>query len=147
MPNLFDMQQVCKVSQIQAKILNERNSFKHFRKSYQQQKQPPELFFEIRCSQKFHKIHRKPLVPESLFNTVAGLRPANLLKKRLQHRCFHVNFAKFPITPFLQNTSGWLLLQWRVQGQKCLVYVFDTLLISLDLPHQVLLEPLRTVLS
>ena len=39
-----------------------------------------------------------------------GLRPATLLKKRLRHRCFSVNFAKFLRTPFLQNTSGRLLL-------------------------------------
>ena len=39
-----------------------------------------------------------------------GLRPATLLKKRLWHKCFPVNFAKFLRTPFLQNTSGWLLL-------------------------------------
>ena len=37
-----------------------------------------------RCSEKFRKIHRKTLVPESLFfNNVAGLRPETLLKKRL----------------------------------------------------------------
>ena len=35
---------------------------------------------------------------------------ATLLKKRLWHRCFSVNFAKFLRTPFLQNTSGRLLL-------------------------------------
>ena len=35
---------------------------------------------------------------------------ATILKKRLWHRCFPVNFAKFLRTPFLQNTSGWLLL-------------------------------------
>ena len=33
------------------------------------------------------------------------------LKKRLWHRCFPVNFVKFLRTPFLQNTSGRLLLQ------------------------------------
>ena len=38
------------------------------------------------------------------------LRPATLLKKRLWHRCFHVNFAKFLRTPFSQNTSRRLLL-------------------------------------
>ena len=38
------------------------------------------------------------------------LRPATLLKKRLWERCFPVNFAKFLRTPFLQNTSGRLLL-------------------------------------
>ena len=35
---------------------------------------------------------------------------ATLLKKRLWHRCFPVNFAKFSRTPFLQNTSERLLL-------------------------------------
>ena len=35
---------------------------------------------------------------------------ATLLKKRLWHRCFPVNFAKFLRTPFSQNTSGRLLL-------------------------------------
>ena len=38
------------------------------------------------------------------------LRPTVLLKKRLWHRCFPVNFAKFLRTPFLQNTSGQLFL-------------------------------------
>ena len=33
-----------------------------------------------------------------------------LLKKRLWHRCFPVNFVKFLRTPFLQNSSGRLLL-------------------------------------
>ena len=32
-------------------------------------------------------------------------------KKRLWHRCLPVNFAKFLRTPFLQNTSGRLLLK------------------------------------
>ena len=31
------------------------------------QKQPPEVFFVKRCSEKFHKIHRKTPVPEPLF--------------------------------------------------------------------------------
>ena len=30
-------------------------------------KQPPEVFFKKKCSYKFHKIHRKTPVPESLF--------------------------------------------------------------------------------
>ena len=34
-------------------------------------------------------------VPDLFFNKVAGLRPATLLKKRLWHSCFPVNFAKF----------------------------------------------------
>ena len=39
-----------------------------------------------------------------------SLRPATLLKERRWHRCFPVNFVKFLRTPFLQNTSGQLLL-------------------------------------
>ena len=45
-----------------------------------------------------------------IFNKVAGLRPATLLKKRPWHWCFPVNFVKFPRTPLSQNTSGRLLL-------------------------------------
>ena len=37
--------------------------------------------------------------------------PATLLKKRLWHRYFSVNFAKFLRSTFLQNTSGRLLLK------------------------------------
>ena len=47
-------------------------------------------------------------------NTCAGaFIPATLLKERLLHRCFLVNFAKFLKIPFLQNTSKWLLLYYR----------------------------------
>ena len=38
---------------------------------------------------------KKTPVPETLFDKVAGLRPATLLKKSRLHRCFPVNFAKF----------------------------------------------------
>ena len=38
-------------------------------------------------------------MPESLLlNKVTGLRSATLFKKRLWHRCFPVNFAKFVTT-------------------------------------------------
>ena len=69
-----------------------------------------------RCSMKkgvprnFTKFTGKHLCQSLFFNKVAGLRPATLLKKRLWHRCFPVNFPKFLRTPFLQNTSGRLLL-------------------------------------
>ena len=42
------------------------------------------------------------LVPDLFLNKVAGLnrlRPATILKKRLWHRCFPVNFEKFLRTP------------------------------------------------
>ena len=65
---------------------------------------------EIGVLKNFTKFTGKHLCQSLFLNKVAGLRPATLLKKRLWHRCFPVNFAKFLRTPFLQNTSGRLLL-------------------------------------
>ena len=63
------------------------------------------LFYKKSYSSKFHKIHRKTPVLESLFNKVA------LLKRILWQRSFPLNFVKFLRTAFLQNTSGRLLLK------------------------------------
>ena len=59
----------------------------------------------------FAKFTEKHLCQSVFFNKVAGLSPATLLKKKLWHRCFLVDFAKFLRTPFLWNTSGRLLLK------------------------------------
>ena len=53
--------------------------------------------FQNRCSQKFLNIHRKTPVLE-------------FFKKRLQHRCFPVNIAKFLRTVFLMEHLRWQLL-------------------------------------
>ena len=39
------------------------------------------------------------------------LQPETLLKKKLWHRCFPPNFAKFQRTPFLTEHLRWLLLK------------------------------------
>ena len=62
----------------------------------------------------FAKFTGKHLWQSLFFNKVAGLRLAALLKKRLWHRYFPVNFAKFLRTPILQNTPGRLLLNYFV---------------------------------
>ena len=49
----------------------------------------------------FAKLTGKHLCQSLFFNKAAGLRPAALLKKRLWHRCFPVNFTKFLRTTFL----------------------------------------------
>ena len=72
-----------------------------------------------KCSMKgvlknFIKFTGKHLCRSLCFNKVAGLRPATLLKKRLWHRCFLVNFLKILRKPFQQNTSGgcfWQLIK------------------------------------
>ena len=51
------------------------------------------------------RVHRKAPVLESLFYKAAGLQTRNF-KKRLQDRCFLVNFEKFLRGPFLRNTFG-----------------------------------------
>ena len=48
-------------------------------------------------------IHQKTLVLKSLLNKVAGRKTCNFIKKRLQHRCFPVNFGKFIKTYFEEH--------------------------------------------
>ena len=96
-----------------------------------------EVFCRKGTLKKFREIHRKTPVPEPLFNKVAGLRPETLLKKRLWHRPFPVNFAKFLRTPFFIGHLRWLLLTlWRTNWADCKrifclfvslsIHVFDT---------------------
>ena len=59
----------------------------------------------------FTKFTGKHLCQSLFFNKVAGLRPATLLKKKLWHRCFPVNFVKFLRTPFIIEHLWWLLLE------------------------------------
>ena len=75
------------------------------------QKQTSKMFFKKGVLKNFVKLTGKHLCCSLFFNKAAGLRTTTLLRKRLWHRCFPVNFAKFLRTPFLQNTSGHLLLK------------------------------------
>ena len=50
-------------------------------------------------------------------------RPATLPKKRLWRRCFPANFVKYLRTPFLQNTSGRLLLHINTSNHTFLVFL------------------------
>ena len=74
----------------------------------------PELFPKKGVPKNFAKFTGKHLCQILFFNKVAkGQRPATLLKKRLQHWCFPVNFAKLLRTPFSIKHLWWLLLQTR----------------------------------
>ena len=75
-----------------------------------------------------------------VFNKVAGLRPETLLKTRLWHRCFPVNFVKLSRTLFLQSTSGRLLLfpqhSHSQHSLLCILswfYSFRTLLVKTNI--------------
>ena len=69
-----------------------------------------------RCSMRkdvlrnFAKFTGEHLCQRLFLNKVAGLRPAILIKKRLWHRCFPVNFAKFLRTPLFTEHLWWQLL-------------------------------------
>ena len=58
----------------------------------------------------FGKFIGKHLRQSLFFNKFAGLRPATLLKKKLWHRCFPVNFAIFLRAPISKEHLWWLLL-------------------------------------
>ena len=73
----------------------------------------PEVFSEKGVLRNFAKFTGKDLCQSlffnkvaGLFNKVAGLRPATLLKKRLWRRNFPVNFVKFSRTPFCRTPLG-----------------------------------------
>ena len=50
-----------------------------------------------------------------------------MFKKRLRHGCFPVNFANFSRTPFLQSTSGRLLLNCFENFKKIIYSFFHNL--------------------
>ena len=107
--NSFTLEYPCNVNAFHYKLTTLHGDDKT------QQKQSPEVFCgSVRKDilRNFAKFTGKHLCHSLFFNKVAGLRRATLLKKRLWHGCFPVNFAKFLRTPFLQNTSGRLLLYY-----------------------------------
>ena len=64
----------------------------------------PEVFCKKGVFRNFTKSTWKPMHQSLFFNKVA------LLKKRLWHRCFPVNYVKFPRTTFFIEHLWWLLL-------------------------------------
>ena len=72
----------------------------------------------------FTKFTGKHLRQSLFLNKVTGLRAATLLKKKLWHKCFPVNFAKFLRTPYLQNTSERLKVSCMSTHHFYLGYVF-----------------------
>ena len=68
------------------------------------------VFCKKNVLRNFAKFTGKHLCQSLFFKELTGLRPATVLKKKLWHRCFHVNLAKFLRTPFLTEHLRWLLL-------------------------------------
>ena len=71
----------------------------------------PEVFCKKGVLRNFTKFTGRHLYQSLLFNKVAGLRPATLLKKRLWHKSFPVNFVIFLRILFFIKYIWWLLLK------------------------------------
>ena len=75
-----------------------------------------------RCSERkgvlrnFAKLTGKDLYKSLFYNKVAG-EVCNFIIKETLAQCFPVNFAKFLRTPFVQNTSGRLILLVPIQTE------------------------------
>ena len=83
----------------------------------------PEVFCKTGVLRNFAKFTIKHL-PQSLFsNKVAGW-DCNFIKKKLRHRCFPVNFAKFLRKLFFQRTSP-------VAASKLMPFVEHPITVSL----------------
>ena len=79
------------------------------------QKQSPELFCKKGVLRNFAKLTGKHLCQS------VSHRPAALLKKRLWHRCFPVNFAQFSRTPTLVTASPKIKKHFRSRHYRCSV--------------------------
>ena len=84
-----------KIEQVLKFTVNEK-----FRSSHQKCSMKKSVF------RNFTKSTGKHLCQNLFFNKVVGLRPATLLKKRLWHKCFPMNFAKFLRTPSYRTPLG-----------------------------------------
>ena len=60
-----------------------------------------QMFFEVRALKSFQNLLKKTHVPNTFFNTVAGLGSAAILKKWLRHRCFPRNLKSRCVTFFV----------------------------------------------
>ena len=80
----------------------------------------PEMFCKNGVLWNFAKFTGNHLCQSFSFMNVSSLRPpATLLKKRLWHRCFPVNFVKYLRTPFFTEHLRWLLLHVIIKLFSC----------------------------
>ena len=81
-------------------------------------------------------------MPELLFNKVAGVRTSFLLKKRLWHRCFPENFAKFLRTFSYRTQSGaarqsektfTVMITFKVNESRYILNIFSIAFVNIYL--------------
>ena len=107
----------------------------------------PEVFCKKGVIENFAKFTGKHLCQSLFFNKVAGFRPATLLKERLRHRCFPVNFVKFLRTPFFIEHLCWLLLTLDHNVIKAGRHLFINKLTSKELRSILFLKNIKKLFS
>ena len=105
-------------------------------------KQSPSVLYKNSVFKNFTKFTGKHLSWSLFLNKVGVLRTPIMLKKRLRHRCFPVNFAKYLWTSTLWSICHWLLLDFCIDFERTITYhkIFfwenQTILKFRDSPHQ-----------
>ena len=84
--------------------------------------------FSCKICEIFENTYFEVHLQASVLNKVAGPKVCNLIKKRLQHRCFPVKFAKFLRAPISKNIYERLLLSIDLFPKGCIFC--ETLLYS-----------------
>ena len=91
----------------------------------------PEVFCKKDVLRNFTKFTGKHLCRSLFLGKVAGLKLATLLKKRVWHKCFPVNFANFLRTPFFIEHLWWQLL-FNADGLPIMSYSGNNLQYFID---------------
>ena len=94
-------------------------------KNQKQRSSRPEVFCKKGVRNNFTKFRGKHLCQSLFFDKAAGLRPSTLLKKKLWHSCFPVNFLKLLRMPFSIEQLSWLLLQ--ISKLDCTITLASTI--------------------
>ena len=88
------------------RFLIERNPFEDCIHLMNIRKQPPTGVPRKRCSEKMQQIYMRHLCQSAISIKLQS----NFIEITLRHGCSPVNLLHIFRTPFLKNTSGWLLL-------------------------------------
>ena len=86
------------------KVKRERRRLTFQDENYRIQKQPPRGIPRKRCSENMQQVYRRTPIPKCDFNS-------NCIEITLRYGCSPVNLLRIFRTPFLKNTSEWLLLR------------------------------------
>ena len=84
----------------------------------------PPFFSHLAWTEKTcdNESHEKETTEAVVNFTRKRLKVCNFIKRRLQHRCFLVKFAKFLRTPFFTEHLRWLLLKLNILMLQLQIY-------------------------